>query len=156
MIDKKPKVLFKNYDLYPSKTGPGTGLYQNMDKYKSVSNFRKRKKKRSIKKREYQIIRMFYSLAGIDINNVPDVYEEQGVTPIPYAPAEPAPIGLLDGIYPREDLEDKTVDNLYYGQLETHFTDDAAADDGKERLHQLLQKIEDFVNKIKKTRHKTV
>lgn len=41
-------VLYQNYDLYASEKeqGPGAGLYQNMDKYDSVSDFIKRKRKR--------------------------------------------------------------------------------------------------------------
>ncbi len=44
--------LYRNYDLYetegvegPAKHGPGTGLYQHMDEYDSVSDFREKKKK---------------------------------------------------------------------------------------------------------------
>src|SRR5665213_4490537 len=115
LIDKDPLVFYKNYDLYDTegaagkaKQGPGTGLYgPEMDKYKSVQEFREKNKKRKkrIKKRQAQIIQMFLALAEDDKNNLTDPYESQGITPMPYAPAEPAPIGILDGIYPHEDME---------------------------------------------------
>jgi len=51
--------LYKNYDLYetegvsgPPKHGPGGGLYQNMEKYKSVSDFFEQKRERN--KRKYK------------------------------------------------------------------------------------------------------
>lgn len=46
--------LYRNYDLYETegvdgmaKHGPGTGLYQNMNKYKSVKDFIDKKRKRN-------------------------------------------------------------------------------------------------------------
>lgn len=46
--------LFKNYDYGISdKNGPGTGLYQNLDKYKSVKDFIKSKRKRN--KNKYKV-----------------------------------------------------------------------------------------------------
>lgn len=42
----RPLIFFDNYDLAPSPTGPGVGLYSgNMGKYKSVSQFLKSKKR---------------------------------------------------------------------------------------------------------------
>lgn len=123
-------VLYKNYDLYevePKDLGPGAGFYQNMDKYKSVSDFRDQKKKRNerktkIRKALFKSIELQASKKE-DNNNLVDPTEGQ-VTPIPFAPAETTQIGLYDGMYPPEDLEDKPVTNLYYGRLETHMADD--------------------------------
>jgi hypothetical protein len=121
MPNKAPRVFFRNYDHINDPTGPGTGLYKNMDKYKSVSDFRKRKKRIKQRKKAYLQI-----LAG-DNNNLFDPYEDQGITPLPYAPAEPGGgiSGMLDGITPKEDVDGKSPYNLYYGVLETHFADDA-------------------------------
>jgi hypothetical protein len=63
-----------------------------------------------------------------DNNNLTDPMAGQ-ITPIPFPPAEPAPIGILDGIYPQEDQEGKPVANLYYGIMETHMADDGENDD---------------------------
>jgi tRNA nucleotidyltransferase/poly(A) polymerase len=43
---QKTSQLFTNYDLYDNPTGPGSGIYSNLDKYKSVSEFRKKRRKR--------------------------------------------------------------------------------------------------------------
>ncbi len=122
-------VLYKNYDLYavePTDLGPGTGFHQNMDKYKSVADFREAKRKRNehkakTRKALFKCIELQASKK--DMNNLVDPTEGQ-VTPMPFSPAEPAPLGLYDGIYPQEDLENKPVTNLYYGRLETHLADD--------------------------------
>ena len=51
------------------------------------------------------------------------------ITPMPYAPAEPAPNGMLDGIYPQEDRENKPISSLYYGIMETHMADDEISEE---------------------------
>jgi len=41
----RPLMFFDNYDMAPTSTGPGVGLYSgNMGKYKSVKQFLKHKK----------------------------------------------------------------------------------------------------------------
>jgi hypothetical protein len=52
LVEKEPvQVFYKNYDAYntegangPAKQGPGTGFYSNIEKYKSVSDFRKKRR----------------------------------------------------------------------------------------------------------------
>lgn len=141
--DNDPSMIFyRNYDPYKVKGGPGQGIYgPDMDKYKSVSDFRKKKKrKKGIKKRRAMLIQMFLSLAENDNNNLTDIYEEQGITPIPYAPAEPAPIGLNGGIIPPSDLEDKPVSNLGFGVLENHMANDGFIEEKPANYSYLLGK----------------
>lgn len=42
----KAAQAFTNYDYADDPSGPGKGLYSEMHKYKSVSDFRKKKRKR--------------------------------------------------------------------------------------------------------------
>ena len=78
-------IFFKNYDLYetegvdgPAKMGPGSGFYQNMNKYKSVSDFLKQKRKKINKRKK-----AFLMLAkkAFDQNNL-DFSTDFTTTPI--------------------------------------------------------------------------
>ena len=126
---KEPlRVFYRNYDYTetegvngPAKQGPGTGLYgPNMGKYKSVDDFRKRKQKRRA-----EILSVLLKQA---LDTPLDDVKEPNFS---YAPAEPAPIGMLDGITPKSDLEDKPISSpMLYGITETHmFADDALVED---------------------------
>lgn len=135
-------VFFQNYDLYetegvngPPKEGPGAGLYQNMQKYKSVADFLKEKRKRKqkmLKRRKALLQAILIATADVkkekekeeDKNNIEDPSEEYDNYSIPVPASDINPIGLLDNMYPGPDLEDKPVTNLYYGRLETHYAKD--------------------------------
>jgi Poly A polymerase head domain len=47
---EKIAQLFTNYDYTECPSGPSTGPYNNIDKYKSISNFRKKRRMKTIKK----------------------------------------------------------------------------------------------------------
>lgn len=135
---KEPlQVFYKNYDLYdtdgvdgPAKQGPGTGLYQHMNEYKSVADFKKKKRKKKMQERRAAFL---FILSKTDVNKIITPEDEIANPLIPYAPAEPAQIGVLDGIYPKSDLEDHPVGNLYYGIMETHLVDDKEKNEEKDK-----------------------
>lgn len=121
------KVLFRNYDLVD-------GIYSNMDKYKNVAEFLKKKqKKNKIKNRIKRKTALLLAIAHPeevkgktwDSNDLQDPYENinyknEEAVPIPISPAEISPFGLNDSIIPKADLEGKPTSNLYYGVLESH------------------------------------
>ena len=136
--DKNSLIFFKNYDYGTGpdeKMGPGKGLYENMDKYKSVSDFLKKKRRKNKNRKKMALLLAIVAADSVkgkvykkDKNDLQDPYENQ-TTPIPYNPAEVSMVGLYDGILSdNADLEGKPNANLYYGVLETH---DYAAEDGK-------------------------
>lgn len=149
--------LYNNYDLYdtegvdgPAKHGPGTGLYQNMDKYDSVSDFREKKKKnkekykaedlykhddgsisksKEKKRKRAQRRKALLMVLASDENNIDFLVDEQ----IKSAPilgengvvSDSVPIGgLLDKYLPKYDFEGKSPADLdfgtNYGEEETH------------------------------------
>lgn len=142
-LTKARGVLFKNYDLYDTGgPGPGTGLYQHMNEYDSVADFRKKKRKEKIRKRRQalfealmvstasakedkleklrKMLNQFGKMITEDSNNLTDPTENT-TTPIPFNPSEPAgPLGLTDGIYPKEDLENNPIGSPYYGMSGTY------------------------------------
>lgn len=123
-LTKARGVFFKNYDLYDTGgPSPGTGLYQHMSEYESVSDFRRKKRKENISKRRKAFFEALLLTTASDKNNLTDATEDT-ITSIPWNPGVGSPVGLLDNMYPGEDLEDKPVSNLYYGRLETHPADD--------------------------------
>jgi hypothetical protein len=119
----KPKPFFKNFDYADDPTGPGTGLYAKPGKYKSVEDFRLQYQKRK-KKRRLAMLSLI--LQATDKNFIVD--PQEGIFNVPFNPSEIAPFGLLDGLYPQEDLENKPSGNLFYGVQDSHLF---YSDDGK-------------------------
>jgi len=111
----RPPVFFKNYDLYetegvngPAKQGPGTGFFSNIHKYKSVSDFLKKKRNRKNRKRKLALLAF-----AADKNNI-DFIDDESVNTIPYE--EVLQIGLLDNINPElTDKDGHPISKLYYG-----------------------------------------
>lgn len=125
-LTKARGVFFSNYDYAPQESdiGPGAGFYSKMNEYDSVADFRKKKRKDNIRRRRQAMFKAILTSTAkdnSDENHLTDPTEET-TTPIPYESAPPggSPMGLLDGMYPGPDQEDKPISNLYYGRIETH------------------------------------
>lgn len=165
-LTKARGVFFQNYDLYDTgDPSPGTGLYQHMNEYDSVADFRKKKRKEKMRKRRkamYEAImistasdhtfsskkeknhhlhKMLEEFAKLiarvntkiedDENDAaPNEMGEGEVVdpadtvknPIPWSSAPPggSQIGILDGLYPKEDMDGNPPADLYYGRTEMH------------------------------------
>lgn len=137
---KFANILFNNYDYAEDPSGPGTGLYRGkMNKYKSVADFLKKKRTKKQRRKAALLLAVAFPelVEGLkyaevgDENDLQDPYEDQGLNDPLFnvSPAEVAPLGMLDGMYPQSDLEGKPSSNLYYGINETH--EYAGADDGE-------------------------
>src|SRR5271165_1955717 len=100
---KEPNIFFRNFDL------------SNADFIKKIKKIKERKKKMRA---------AILESSNKDKNELNDTLENQ-VTEMPWNPAEVCgPLGILDGIYPQEDLEGKPSTNLYYGRLDNHYVKD--------------------------------
>ena len=120
-------VFFQNYDLYDvgnPETSPGTGLYQNMDKYDSVEDFRNKKRKENMKKRRKAMFSALMVATAQDQNNLADPEKDESLTPPPElwnpAPPEGGQFGLTDDSSSELDYQDEASGNLYYGIMENH------------------------------------
>lgn len=128
-LTKARGVFFQNYDLYDTGgPSPGTGLYQHMNEYDSVEDFRKKKRKEKMRKRRqalFEAIMVSTASNSKDSNNLTDPTEDT-VTPLVWNSAEPggSQIGMLDGILPEESLIDTPRENLYYGTNDIRYVDD--------------------------------
>lgn len=125
--------LFKNYDLYetegvngPAKHGPGTGFYQHMNEYKSVSDFlskRRKKNKNKYKADNTKKSRMDRRLALLKVA-IDFPVDDQVHETIPFSGddgagsvAESNQIGgYLDKYLPENDFEGKSPDQLDFGR----------------------------------------
>lgn len=123
------ELLYKNYDLYETpgvdgkaKQGPGEGLYQNLDKYKSVSDFLKKKRKKKRAQRRQALLSILLKQAidfPIDDQISDPILGDSGTY------SDSVPIGgQLDEYLPLNDFEDKNPTQLDFGR---DYTDDEEA-----------------------------
>lgn len=168
MQTRYEEPLYRNYDLYdtegvdgPAKHGPGTGLYQHMDEYDSVSDFREKKKKNREKykaedlykhddgsiskvkekkhKRAVRRVALLIALAN-DENDIDFLVDEQ----IKSSPilgengsvSDSVPIGgLLDKYVPNYDFEGKPPTDLDFG---TNYNED--------NIHDYIAKLQEIMD----------
>jgi len=163
--------LFKNYDLYevpgvdgPAKHGPGAGFYQNMSKYKSVSDFLDQKRKRNrnkyksddsyiqddgsitkSQKKSNKIARRMMLLSCFIKTAIDFPSDDLGSDPIlgeSSSYADSIPIGgQLDEYLTMPDFEGKSADKLNFGRDYTE--EDNFTIDDIEQLQLLLNKFID-------------
>jgi hypothetical protein len=136
----RPEVFFKNYDYGQqtksekenTKLGPGSGLYENMDKYKSVKDFINSDRKMKRKQRKKKLAFLCFAkekeldLSDIPIDTIHDGYEEgelilkdntingipftNRIDPFPtYDSSLAAPVGYM--------FDNDVMHNSYYGIL---------------------------------------
>lgn len=166
--------LFKNYDLYetegvdgPAKHGPGTGLYQNMDKYDSVEDFVKQKRKRNkdkykaddsyieddgsitkSEKKSNKIARRMMLLSVLTKTAIDFPIDDQiGSTPIlgdsgSYTYSIPIG-GQLDEYLTMPDFEGKGPEELSHGR---DYTEDGDEDKKINIIQSLLTELEGKLN----------
>lgn len=158
--------LYHNYDLYetegvdgPAKQGPGTGFYQNMDKYDSVSDFRSKKdkrnkgrfeskdmykeddgsltyseKKRKMIDRRAKLFYLFFKQA-IDFA-IDDQIKSDPILGDSGTVSDSVPIGgQLDEYLPEHDFEGKDPTSLNFGRDYTENEDDIHLD----RIKKILE-----------------
>lgn len=126
--------FFRNYDLYETegvdgkaKHGPGAGFYQNMDQYKSVSDFLKKRRERNKDKykaddtskkratRRAALLKLAIDYPVDDQINSGIISNEDGVV------NESNLIGgNLDEYLPEHDFEGKSPDKLDFGRDYVH------------------------------------
>ena len=107
-------VFYRNYDLYetegvdgPAKQGPGTGFYSHMDKYKSVSDFREKKRKEKARKKK---LALFSIACDCNLLDFPSDSIQNDI------PTTSTSIGVFDNMNPLPtDGEGHTLNKVYYG-----------------------------------------
>jgi hypothetical protein len=142
--------LYHNYDLYetPGEHSPGAGLYQNMDKYKSVSDFIKKKRERNApkyksddsyieddgsitkenkKKKADRRLALLYILIKNAIDfPIDDQIGSDSIMGDSGTYSDSVPIGgYLDKYLPEDDFEGKSPDELDFGR---DYVDDESAE----------------------------
>jgi hypothetical protein len=126
--------FFRNYDLYETegvdgkaKHGPGAGFYQNMDKYKSVSDFLKKRRERNKDKHKADDIKKKRAARRLALLKIAiDFPVDDQVSGIPFSGDGPLVGesnligGYLDEYLPEHDFEGKSPDKLDFGRDYVH------------------------------------